>query len=110
VARSKSAWLRDCGLAGNVSVVLNCVRTPSALPVAAVERILQLPIRYVVPAGADEISQAVQKGVTVRGSSPLAKEIVRIAGDMIASRPPAKKPNPVRRFVEYFSVSAARSA
>jgi len=46
----------------------------------------------------------------IEGSSQLAKQIARIASDMVATRPAGKKPNPVRRFVDYFSVSAARSA
>lgn len=108
VARSKSNWLRDSGLGSNVSVILNCAQRRNTLPVAAVERIIQMPVRYLVPAGANEISRAVQAGATIHGSSPLAREIGRIAADMVASRPLAKKPNPVRRFVEYFSISAAR--
>jgi hypothetical protein len=36
-------------------------------------------------------------GAVVEGSSPLAKQIARIAGDMVTTRPGAKKPNPVRR-------------
>jgi hypothetical protein len=46
----------------------------------------------------------------IEGSSPLAKEIARIAGDMVTTRPSVKKLNPVRRFVDYFSVSAARGS
>lgn len=108
VARRKSNWLRDRGLAGNVSVILNCVQRRNTVPAAAVERIIQMPVRYLVPAGANEIARLTQKGATITGSSALAKQIAKIASDMTADRPLLQKPNPVRRFVEYFSISAAR--
>jgi len=90
--------------------VLNCAERRGALSVDEIERIIQLPVRYLVPASANEIAKAVQKGAVIEGSSPLAKEIARIAGDMVTTRPSVKKLNPVRRFVDYFSVSAARGS
>lgn len=107
LARRKSNWLRDLGLADKVSVVLNCVERRNTLSVADIERIIQLSIHYLLPASALEISRAVQKGVPIQGSSPLAKQIARIAED-ISAREIVKKRNPVRRFVDYFSISAAR--
>jgi Flp pilus assembly CpaE family ATPase len=108
VARRKSNWLRDRGLAGNVSAILNCVQRRNALPAATVERIIQMPVRYMVPEGTSEIARLTQKGATISGSSALAKQIAKIASDMTAGMPLLQKPNPVRRFVEYFSISAAR--
>jgi pilus assembly protein CpaE len=107
VARRKSTWFRDLGLSDKVAVVLNCAERRNALAIAEIERIIQMPIRYLVPAGNAEITRAVQKGKAVEGSSSLARQIEKIASDMVV-RPLAKKPNPMRRFVEYFSVSAAR--
>jgi hypothetical protein len=43
-------------------------------------------------------------------SSGLGKHIARIADEMTADRKASKKPNAVRRFVEYFSISGARRA
>ena len=110
VARRKATWLRELGLAGNVSVILNCAQRRNTLPAAAVERIIQMPIRYVVPAGESEIARLAEKGATMSGSSSLARQIGKIASEMAAGRPLSRKPNPVRRFVEYFSISAARDA
>jgi hypothetical protein len=56
------------------------------------------------------VAKAVQNGSVIEGSSSLAKQIARIAGDMVTIRPSGKKSSPMRRFVEYFSVSAARGA
>jgi Flp pilus assembly CpaE family ATPase len=88
-------------------MILNCVERRSALGVADIERIVEMPVRYMVPAGPGEIARAVQKGVAVEGSSPLAKQLAKIAVEMVSLEPVVKKTNPVRRFVEYFSIGMA---
>jgi Flp pilus assembly CpaE family ATPase len=108
VARRKSDWFRDLRLTDKVSVVLNSTERRTPFSIADIERIIQLPVRYLLPASASEIGKAVQNGALIEGSSPLARQIAKIAGDMTVARPAVKKPNAVRRFVEYFSVSAAR--
>jgi pilus assembly protein CpaE len=110
VARRKASWLRDLRLTDKVSVVLNCVDRRNTLSVADVEHIIQLPVRHLLPANAGEISRAVQKGAILNPSSALGKQVARIAAEMVTVRPPTKKSSAVRRFVEYFSVSAARDA
>ncbi len=110
LARRKASWFQELRLSDKVAVTLNCVERRSTLSVAEIERIIQLPVRYLLPASANEIAKAVQKGAVLEGSSPFAKQIARIASDMVATRPAGKKSNPVRRFVDYFSISAARSA
>jgi len=109
LARRKANWFHELRLSDKVWLVLNCAERRGALSVDEIERIIQLPVRYLVPAGANEIAKAVQKGGVIEGSSQLAKQIARIAGDMVPTGP-GKKTNPVRRFVEYFSVSAARGS
>ena len=108
VARRKATWLQDLRLTDKVAVVLNCMERRSTLSVEDIQRIIQLPVRHMFPAGSSEISRAVQKGAVLDTSSSLGKHIVRIAEEMAATRPSTKKPGAVRRFVEYFSVSAAR--
>jgi pilus assembly protein CpaE len=110
LARRKAAWLHELRLTDKVALVLNCVERRGGLAVAEIERIIQLPARYLVPASANELAKAVRNGAVLQGSSPLAKQIARIAADMVTARPNSKKSNAVRRFVEYFSVSAARGA
>jgi len=109
VARRKSNWLRELGLADRISLVLNYIQRRSTLSVSDLERIIQLKIEYILPSSPDEISRAVHKGVPVEGSSPLAKQIARIASEICAVEQ-EKKRSPVRRFVDYFSISAAREA
>jgi pilus assembly protein CpaE len=108
VARRKAIWLQDLRLADKVSVVLNCVERRSTLSVNDIQRIIQMPVGHLLPASAAEISRAVQKGAVLDTTSGLGKHIARIAEEMAATWPSTKKPGAVRRFVEYFSVSAAR--
>ncbi len=108
VARRKASWLQDLRLADKVAVVLNCAERRSTLSVDDIQRIIQLPVRHILPANTGDISRAVQKGAILDSSSGLGKHIARISSELIAGRPASQKPNVVRRFVEYFSVSAAR--
>jgi pilus assembly protein CpaE len=110
VARRKASWLQDLRLTDHVSVVLNCVERRSTLSVDDIQRIIQLPVRHLLPANAAEISRAVQKGAVLDSTSGLGKHIARIAAEMTVARSSAKRPGAVRRFVEYFSISAARDA
>jgi pilus assembly protein CpaE len=108
VARRKSNWLRDLHVADNVAVVLNRVQRRSAFSLTDIEHIIQLPVRYLLPDAVPEISDALNKGIALEGSSPLAKEMARIANDLVGGKQIQKSANVVRRFVEYFSVSPAR--
>ena len=108
VARRKASWLQDLRLADKVAVVLNCAERRSTLSVDDIQRIIQLPVRHILPANTGDISRAVQKGAILDSSSGLGKHIARVASELIAGRPASPKPNAVRRFVEYFSISAAR--
>ncbi len=110
VARRKATWLQDLRLTDKISVVLNCMERRNTLSVEDIQRIIQLPVRHLLPASANEIARAAQKGAVLDVSSGLGKHIARIAEEMSAARPSTKKPGAVRRFVEYFSISAARDA
>jgi len=110
VARRRATWLQDLRLTEKVSVVLNCVERRSTLSVDDIQRIIQLPVRHILPANTGDIARAVQKGAILDSSSGLGKHIARIAAELTAGRPPSQKPTAVRRFVEYFSISAARDA
>jgi pilus assembly protein CpaE len=110
VARRKSNWFRDLHLTDKVSVVVNCVEGRNSLSVQDIERIVQLPVRHLLPAGAKDLSKAVSKGSILEPNCPLGRQIAVIAKDMVRSKPAVKKPSPVRRFVDYFSVSPARDA
>jgi len=108
VARRKATWLQDLRLTDKISVVLNCVDRRNTLSVEDIQRIIQLPVRHLLPASAGEIARAAQKDAVLDTNSGLGKQIARIAGEMVVTGRATKKPGAVRRFVEYFSISAAR--
>jgi len=110
VARRKSQWFHDLHLTDKVSMVVNCVEGHNSLSVRDVERIVGLPVRHLLPAGTKDLSKAVGKGEILDARCPLGRRIAAIAADMVRGRPAVKKPSPVRRFVDYFSVSPARDA
>jgi len=110
VARRKAQWFRDLHLTDKVSLVVNCVESRNPLSVQDIERILGLPVRHLLPAGAKDLSKAVSKGSILDLNCPLGKRIAAIAGDMVRGRPAIQRPSTVRRFVDYFSVSPARDA
>lgn len=110
VARRKAQWLQEMGLTDKVSVVLNCVERRSTLSVKEIERIIHLPVRYLLPAATADISTAVRKGVLLDPNCPLGRQIAAIAGDLAPAKTVVKRANPVRRFVEYFSTSPARDS
>jgi len=108
VARRKAQWFRDLQLTDKVSVVLNCIERRNTLSVKEIEQIIQLPVRYLLPADNKGIEKAVQKGQILDPDCPLGKQIAAIAAEMVPAKTGIRKSNPVRRFVDYFSVSPAR--
>lgn len=108
VARRKAQWFRDLQLTDKVSVVLNCAERRNALSVKEIEQIIQMPVRHMLPADSKGIDKAVQKGQILDSGCPLGKQIAAIAAEMVPAKTGARKANPVRRFVDYFSVSPAR--
>jgi pilus assembly protein CpaE len=110
VARRKAQWFQDLQLTDRVSVVLNNVDRRSTLSVPDIERIIQLPVQYVLPSGLKDVSKAAQKGAILDAGCPLGRKIAAIAAEMAPAESAAVKPSPVRRFVEYFSVNTVRNA
>lgn len=110
VARRKAQWFQDLQLTDKVSVVLNCVEQRSTLTVKEIERIINLPVRYMLPVATKDISKAVHKGEILDATCPLGRQIAAIASDMAPAKTVIRKTSPVRRFVEYFSVSPARDS
>jgi pilus assembly protein CpaE len=110
VARRKSQWLQEMRLADKVSVVLNCVEKRNTLSVKEIEGIIQLPVRYLLPTDTKSVTKAVQDGQILNPDCALGRQIAAIAGEMVPAKTVIKKSSPVRKFVEYFSVSPVRDA
>ena len=69
---AKLQWFRDLQLTDKVSVVLNCAERRNALSVKEIEQIIQMPIRYMLPADNKGIDKAVQKGQILDAGCPLS--------------------------------------
>jgi pilus assembly protein CpaE len=110
VARRKSQWFRDLRITDKVSVVLNCVERRTTLSVKDVEKIVQLPVHYMLPTASRDVSKAIQKGDFLDPACDLGRQITAIAEGMLPTKSTPTKSSPIRRFVEYFSVSPARKA
>jgi hypothetical protein len=82
----------------------------STLAVQDIERIIQLPVQYVLPSGLKDVTKAVQKGAILDQRCSLGRQIRTIAADMVPAESVPSKASPVRRFVEYFSVNTVRGA
>jgi pilus assembly protein CpaE len=108
VARRKSQWFRELQLTDKVSVVVNCVERRSTLSVEDIERIIQLPVRHLLPADTKSVAKAVQNGEILDVDCPLGRQLAAIAAEMVPTKSITSKPGAVRRFVDYFSVSPAR--
>ena len=109
VARRKAQWFRDLRLADKVSVVLNFADSQGSLSLKEIERIVQMPVRYPLPASVKDVSRAVQKGELLDSKCNLGRHILTIAKDLVPKNSNNNKQSAVRRFVDYFSVSPARS-
>jgi pilus assembly protein CpaE len=110
VARRKAQWFHDLHLTDKVSVAVNNVEGRNALAIQDIERIIQLPVQYILPSGIKDVSKAVQRGAVIDAGCALGRKIAIIAEDMVPAESTTSKPSPVRRFVEYFSVNTVRGA
>lgn len=89
-ARRKSQWLQDLRLRDKVSVVLNCVESRGTLSMKEIERTIQLPVRYLLPTGAKDISRTVERGEILDSACPLGRQIAGIASDLLPAKLPLK--------------------
>ena len=107
MAKRKAEVLQSQGLNSKVSVVMNRVEKGSRMSIKDVEAILQLPIRFSVPAAEREISEATQSGQPLDGRTALTAQIEAIARRLTPGAPVAGGSKP-RQFLEMFSVSEVR--
>jgi hypothetical protein len=109
MARRKADALRNLHLQGRVSVLVNLAGGRSAPSNASIEQIVTFPVRLTIPRDDKAISNAVQKGDVVQGRSLFARQVESLAERIATASKPSGLPVPLRRkFVDYFSISAAR--
>jgi len=110
MAKRKAEALHRLQLEEKVSAVINQAERRTIMPLADIEKLLGLPVRFTLPSDTKVVTSAVQRGAAIQGSSPLAMQIETlaksIAGTIVGNLPTG----PVRRFIEFFSVSPERES
>ena len=108
MAKRKADMLRSLDLAANASVIMNRAETRVSLPVADIEQVLQLPVRFTVGTAEKEINEATQRGSAIEGRSPVATQLENIARHLVPGDAPAENQIAKRRFIDFFSVTTVR--
>lgn len=109
LARRKVKWFQDLRVLEKVEIVMNRSEWRDPLSVHDIEKVLQIPVRYLLPADSKEVTKAVHRGTIIEKSSALGKAMVSIAKAMLPTQHVANRPAAARRFVEYFYISPERS-
>lgn len=108
MAKRKVLALQKLQLGEKISAIINHAERRAMLPLADIEKLLQVPVRFTLPSDAKAVACAVQQGQVLQGNSPLAAQIEAIARSIIGAAAGNGSIGPVRRFIEFFSVSPER--
>jgi Flp pilus assembly CpaE family ATPase len=109
MAKRKSEALRRLHLTAKASAIISQADGRATLPLADIEKLLQLPVRFVLPRDEPAVTQSAMQGVAVQSDSKLGAQIETIAKAIAGT--PVAKPSPAQRthrFLEFFSVSPDR--
>jgi Flp pilus assembly CpaE family ATPase len=108
MAKRKCEQLRSLDLHHKVSAIVNRAGGRSAIAIADIESILEVPVRFTVADAEKEITEATRKGVAIEGRTPLALQIEAISRHMVPSLHVQKSSPRGRKFIEFFSISPVR--
>jgi len=109
MAKRKCEALRRLHLSDKVTAIINNADGRSTLPLADIEKLLQVPVRFILPKDEQAVTRAVHEGLPVQANSKLGVQIEAIAkaiGVTFVVKPLPE--GPARRFLEFFSVTPER--
>ena len=101
LAREKLAFLRDMGLSGRVSVVLNRMRKNPLFSQAQVEELLGQPVVRVFPNDYLAVNHAVEEGKLLYAGTELGQSFAEFAAQLM-DQPDVKQAAAKRRFLDFF--------
>jgi Flp pilus assembly CpaE family ATPase len=101
LAREKLAFLRDMGLSGRVSVVLNRMRKNPLFSQTQVEELLGQPVTRVFANDYQAVNHAVEEGKLLDSSSALGQSFGEFAAQLM-DQPEVKQAASKRRFLDFF--------
>jgi pilus assembly protein CpaE len=102
-ARSKAQFLRDAGLEGRASVVINRSERLSPFSIGELEKLLGLRVRFSLQNDPRRVSNAMREGTSVNPKSGLGRQFEDFA-KRIVSPENDSAPTARRRFIEYFAI------
>jgi len=101
LAREKLAFLRDMGLSGRASVVLNRMRKNPLFSQVQVEELLGQPVVRVFDNDYLAVNHAVEEGKLLDSSTELGQSFTEFAAQLM-DQPAAKPAASKRRFLDFF--------
>ena len=101
LAREKLAFLRDMGLSGRVSVVLNRMRKNPLFSQVQVEELLGQPVTRVFPNNYLAVNHAVEEGKLLDSGTELGQSFAEFAAQLM-DQPEVKQAASKRRFLDFF--------
>lgn len=108
MAQRRAEALQKLHLGDKVSTVINHAERRTLLPLADIEKLLQAPVRFILPSDPKAVAAAVQLGESIQRTSPLGDQIEAIAKSIIGTAVGKATSGSVRRFIEFFSISPTR--
>lgn len=108
MAKRKAEALHQLHLGDKLTAVINHADKRTMLPMADIEKLLQVPVRFTLPTDLKVAAAAVQRGEPIPGSSSLGTQIEALAKTIVGTSVGKSPSASVRRFIEFFSVSPTR--
>jgi pilus assembly protein CpaE len=105
LAREKMVFLKDLGLSGRVSVVLNRMHKKPLFDKNQVEDVLGMPVVCVFPNDYHAVNQAVQQGKLIDPGAELGKSFADFAAHLL-DQPGTKTEATKHRFLELFRTAS----
>ena len=106
LAREKLAFLRDMGLSGRVSLVLNRMRKNPLFSKAQVEELLGQPVVRVFANDYPAVNHAVEEGKLLDPGGDLGQSFAEFAAQLM-DQPDVKQAASKRRFLDFFRPAPA---
>ena len=101
LAREKLAFLRDMGLSGRVSIILNRMRKNPLFSQTQVEELLGQPVVRVFPNDYLAVNHAVEEGKLLDAGSELGQNFAQFAAQLM-DQPEVKQAASKRKFLDFF--------
>jgi Flp pilus assembly CpaE family ATPase len=104
MAKRKCEALRAVQLADKVSILISHGDGRATLSVTEIEKLLQMPVRFILPKDEKAVARAVLDGASVQANSKLGAQIEAIAKSIAGPAKPLQARS-ARRFLEFCYVS-----